>query len=485
LLSRAGKGEDASMGRDLIDLSEAERRDLWKKIADATESYRKDVSSLPLFPKVTAEQLRADISRFTFETPQSADEILNFAIKHLRESHLQIPHPAYFGVFNPAAAPMGVAGEWLTAAFNPQLASWTSSPFAIELEQHLIRWWGEKFGLPQCEGTFTSGGTEANHTALLTALTKHFPEFGARGVRGLTGDPVLYASKETHHSILKASRLCGLGTEALREIEVDPQGRLRPETLRAQIQKDRREGKLPCFVTATAGTTGHGVIDPLNEIAEVARAENIWFHIDAAWGGPAILVPELRPLFAGIERADSLTLDTHKWLNLPMTAGIFLTSEKGILRKTFSVEFSSYMPVSSHESPLHQPYQESMSWSRRFQGLKLFLALAVAGEEGYCETLRHQVNMGAALRNKLSAAGWTLVNETPLPVVCFEKAGTLPAETIAKAVADSGMSWITTTGFEGRTVLRAGISNYRTTEKDLDILIEALTEALKTKPATK
>lgn len=467
-----------------LDLTEEERGHLWKRITEITESYRREVAGLPVFPQVTAEDLRKDISGFRFATPIALDDALNYVVKHLRESQLQIPHPAYFGVFNPAAAPLGVAGEWLTAAFNPQLASWTSSPFAIEIEQHLLRWWGEKFGLPACEGTFTAGGTEANHTALLTALTRHFPEYGAKGARGLAASPAIYASRETHHSILKAARLCGLGTEALREIEVDAQGRMRAEELAQRVRADRAAGFLPCFVTATAGTTGHGAIDPLENIADIARAEKLWLHVDAAWGGPAVLVPELRALFAGIERADSIALDTHKWLNLPMTAGIFLARERGILRRTFSVDFSSYMPVDSHESPLAQPYQESMSWSRRFQGLKLFLALAVAGEEGYRETIRHQVKMGKTLREKLAAAGWTVLNDTALPVVCFEKPGTLPATEIARRVANSGKSWITTIDFGGRTVLRAGISNYRTRETDLDVLVAALNEALKIPPAT-
>jgi len=464
-----------------LDLSLAERNKIWSAIAQAIEAYAEEVRSLPVMPTADRALIDSQIALFDFKQAVPADTALNFVVKNLRENQLQIAHPAYFGVFNPVAAPLGVAGEWLAAAFNPQLASWTSSPFAIAVEQHLIRWWASRFGLPGAtEGTFTSGGAEANHTAMLTALTQQFPSYSKLGTRELSGHPTLYVSKEAHHSFLKAARLCGLGTDSVREIAVDAEQKLRVADLTQAIQSDRKQGHLPFFIGATAGTTGHGAIDPLDAIATVARAEKVWFHVDAAWAGPAVLVPELKPLLEGIHRADSVTLDTHKWLNLPMTAGIFLTRHEKILRQTFSVDFSPYMPVDSHESPLPQPYQDSMSWSRRFQGLKLFLALACAGEEGYRETIRAQVALGNSLRDKLKKAGWATVNSTKLPVVCFENSrARVSAEELARRIAVSGKSWVTTTSLEGRTVLRAGISNYRTTEKDLDVLISLLHEALK------
>ena len=450
-----------------------ESKSLWALIEREIEAYFNEVDTLPVFPKVDSNRLFKDLESFHFQEKRDPEEAIQFVVRHLRESHLQTAHPAYFGVFNPAADPMGIAGEWLVAAFNPQLASWTSSPFAIAVEQHLLGYWSRKFGLPENScGTFTSGGTEANHTALLTALTRHFPSFGKKGLHGLAGIPVLYGSKETHHSILKSARLCGLGTEAVREISTDSNQKMKVAELEKRIRQDRKEGFIPFLIVGTAGSTSQGAIDPLDSLADVAERENLWLHVDAAWGGAAVLVPELLPHFKGIERADSITLDAHKWLNVPMTAGMFMCRHPSILRETFSVDFSPYMPADSHGSSLPQPFQESMGWSRRFRGLELFLAFAVTGEEGYCKTLRNQVKMGVRLREMLSEAGWKVLGTTPLPVVCFE--GELPSEEIAKRVADSGRSWITTTHFEGRTVLRAGIANYRTTEKDLKTLVDTL-----------
>ena len=190
------------------------------------------------------------------------------------------------------------------------------------------------------------------------------------------------------------------------------------ERLEAAIKSDRDAGRAPFMIVATAGTTGAGLIDPIASIADVAKLEKLWLHVDAAWGGAAVLVPELRTHLEGIERADSITFDAHKWLSVPMGAGLYLTRHPKILEQTFSTA-TSYMPRESLEFGVADPYNHSMQWSRRFIGLKVFLSLMVAGWEGYAEAVRHQTRMGAFLRRELEAAGWRVVNQTPLPVACF------------------------------------------------------------------
>lgn len=177
------------------------------------------------------------------------------------------------------------------------------------------------------------------------------------------------------------------------------------------VARDRAAGRAPFFIAATAGTTNAGAVDP---IAEVARRERLWLHVDAAWGGAAALCPELRSLLAGIGRSDSITFDAHKWLSVPMGAGMFLTREAGILRRTFQVAGAAYMPP-PHRPDCADPYAHSMQWSRRFAGLKVFLSLLVAGWDGYAAAIREQVALGRRLRE----AGFAVVNETELPVVCF------------------------------------------------------------------
>ena len=466
-------------------LPAATRRALWERLVEGLERYAREVDDAPVAPRLDPERLRALLRRFDFVAPLEPLAALDFALAGLSEHQVHTAHARYFGLFNPAPTTMGIVADAVVAAFNPQLAAWSHSPLAAEIERHLLLAFGERLGYSpgSTEGTFASGGAEANHTALCCALAAAFPEHGERGLRALAGEPVLYASAEGHHSVLKAARLCGLGTAAVREIEVDDELRMRPAALARRIAEDRAAGRLPFLVVATAGTTNAGTVDRLGEIAEVAAREGLWLHVDAAWGGAAALVPELRPVLAGIERADSITLDAHKWLSVPMAAGMLLVRHRGALERAFRVA-NAYMPKEAQELGLADPYASSMQWSRRFIGLKLFLSLAVAGWDGYAAALRHQTAMGDLLRARLAESGWRVVNRTPLPTVCFDDPA-VPAAlaaagcaAVARRVVDSGKAWISTTRVgPGRAVLRACITNLRTGPDDVEALIQALDQA--------
>jgi len=435
------------------------------------------------------ETIRETLAPFDFERPVDPLSALDFAVEGLWRHQVHAPHPRYFGLFNPAPATMGIAADALVAAFNPQLAAWSHSPFAAEVEQHVVRALAGKLGYDpgKVEGTFTSGGAEANHTALLTAITRAFPEVGRRGMLALRSQPVLYVSPEAHHSFLKAARLSGIGAEAVREVRVDSSLRMIPGDLAEKIEEDRSSGHTPFLVIATVGSTSAGAIDPVAEIAQVAdEAGGLWLHLDAAWGGAAALVPELRPVLDGAARADSITFDAHKWLSVPMGAGVYLTRHPGILERTFRVA-AGYMPREGNVLPVLDPYANSMQWSRRFIGLKLFLSLAVAGWQGYEEAIRRQTEMGDRLRERLQEEGWTVVNDTPLPVVCFVDSikeggrdGRSAAflEAVKTHVVDSGEAWISTVSLgEAGPALRACITNYRTGPEDLEALVAALGRA--------
>jgi len=458
------------------------RRALWQRLVEAVEKYTTDVARSPVAPPLDVETIRGEVSAFDFTQPVDPLAALDFAVEGLRKHQVHVAHPRYFGLFNPAPTTMGVAADTLVAAFNPQLAAWSHSPLAVEIEQHLVRAFGERFGYDpaRVEGSFTSGGAEANHTALLTAMTRAFPEVARRGLLALRSQPVFYVSPEGHHSFVKAARLCGLGAEAVREVRVDSRRRMKPEELAARIREDREAGLSPFLVIATAGSTGAGVVDPLEEIAQIADEERLWLHVDASWGGAAVLVPELRPVLQGIGRASSITFDAHKWLSVPMGAGLFLTRHAGILERTFRVT-TGYMPRDGAGLAVVDPYAQSMQWSRRFIGLKVFLSLAVAGWEGYEAAIRHQTAMGARLRAGLQAAGWRIVNDTPLPLVCFVDARERPAgftEAVAQSVLASGEAWLSTVALgEAGTALRACITNVRTGPEDIDALIATLDRA--------
>ncbi len=434
--------------------------------------------------KLDLAEVRGALIPFDFERPVPALEALDFAVQGLWRWQVHTPHPRYFGLFNPAPTTMGIAADALVAAFNPQLAAWSHSPLAAEIEQHLIRALAGRFGFDpaRVEGTFTSGGAEANHTALSTALTRAFPEVGRRGLLALRSQPVLYVSPETHHSFLKAARLAGLGTEAVREVRVDSGLRMIPEDLAARIRDDREAGLSPFLVVATVGSTSAGAVDPVAGLAQVADEEGLWLHVDAAWGGAAALVSELRPIIEGISRAGSLTFDAHKWLSVPMGAGMYITRHPGILERTFRVA-AGYMPREGAVLPVADPYAHSMQWSRRFIGLKVFLSLAVAGWEGYEAAIRHQTAMGDRLRRRLREEGWEVVNDTPLPVVCFVHPGpegrsAVFLERVAADVVASGEAWLSIAVLgEVGPALRACITNYRTGPEDVDALVAALGRA--------
>jgi glutamate/tyrosine decarboxylase-like PLP-dependent enzyme len=437
-------------------------------------------------PRLDRAALSSLLVPFDFSRPVPPEEAIAFAVKGLSEHQVHTPHPRYFGLFNPAPTTMGIAADALVAAFNPQLAAWSHSPFAAEVEEHLVRSFGARFGYPsdEIDGVFASGGAEANHTALLTALVDAFPAFAEGGARALDRAPVLYVSAEAHHSFAKAARLSGLGTRAVRSVGVDASLRMDPQALAARIARDRAGGHAPFMVAATAGTTSAGAIDPLDTVAAIARREGLWLHVDAAWGGAAAFVPEMRSLLAGIERADSITFDAHKWLSAPMGAGLYLTRRRGILERTFRVD-AGYMPKDAAGLPVGDPFSRSIQWSRRFIGLKVFLSLAVAGWDGYAEALRHMASMGRALRQGLVAHGWEPVNDTPLPLVCFvdarhpEGRSVERIEALARRVVGSGRAWISSVrlGPEALPALRACITNYRTDEADVAALLKALEEA--------
>jgi len=459
-----------------------QREKLWRSLGESIEQYIMQIRELPVASEPAVNTVRALIGRVDFTHPLAPEEAIRRVIDALMSTQVHTPHPRYFGLFNPTPTTIAIAADAIAAAFNPQLCAWRHNPFAVEIERLLIRELASRFGYQpsSVSGLMTSGGSEANHTAVVAALVHAFPQFDRDGLRVLPAQPVLYVSAESHHSFHKATRLCGLGEAALREIPVDNDLRIDTCALESAIREDRRSGFVPFLVVGTAGTTNAGVIDPLGDLGEIAAREALWFHVDAAWGGAAALVPELRPLLQGIESADSITLDAHKWLSVPVGAGIFLTRHPEILRRTFHIS-AAYIPGQADGIEVADPYESSMHWSRRFIGLKLFLSLAVAGWHGYARILRHMCEVGFELGGELRAADWEVVNISALPIRCFQdptsaqgrSAGYL--EAIAHEVIASGHAWISTTRLGDRIpVLRACITSYRTNIDDIRILIRAL-----------
>ncbi len=471
---------------DLL-LGAADRRRVWERSGEILHDYVERVTEARVTPDpgLTSTQIRDSLERVGLDGVDPLD-VLTFVADGLWRGQVHTPHPRYFGLFNPAPTTMSIVADAMVAGFNPQLAAASHSPFAAEVEHFVIQEFGTRLGYDRehLDGTFTSGGAEANHTALLTALTRRFPDFGRGGARALPGLPTIYVSSESHHSFVKAARMSGLGTDAVRHVGATSRGQLDPESLQTTVARDRADGHVPVLVVATVGSTAAGTIDSIEHLATVAEQESLWLHVDAAWGGaPAIFVPEMRPAIGPIDRADSVTVDAHKWLSVSMAAGIFLTRDRDILEQTFRVE-TGYMPSSETLWAAGDPYARSMQWTRRFIGLKLYMSLAVAGWGGYRSAVTRMIRMGQVLRQALAAAGWQAINDSVLPVTCFVDATHADGATgpYLRAVADSvnrsGLAWISTVRLGGTAdALRACITNYRTGPDEVGVLIGALESA--------
>jgi len=300
---------------EYLDLTSRERKEVFSLVQDKIENYFNYVNELKVANTVSRKEILSYLSAVDFNHPLSAIEAIEFITRGLDNYQVHTPHPSYYGLFNPAATAMGVAADALIAAYNPQLAAWSHSPLPNEIENRLIKDFGKFFFAgKETDGTFASGGAEANHTALLAALTNRFPAFQKIGLRGIPEKPVLYISTESHHSFLKAARFCGLGIDSVRAIKVDSSFRMHEDELRRQIDEDIKNNFTPFFLAGTLGTTSSGAIDPLKNLYEIAKEKNLWFHIDAAWGGAIGLLPEYSADVDGIANADSITFDTHKWL---------------------------------------------------------------------------------------------------------------------------------------------------------------------------
>ena len=464
-----------------LDLSKNKREDIWKYIISALEDFYTNTADLKVSPELNIEKVVAYVSQFDFEKPIASFEAIDHVINGLKEFAVHTPHPAYFGLFNPRANFPGILADLITAVFNPQMAAWSHAPFANEVEIYLLKSFGKKFGYPesQIDGVFTGGGAEANLTTVLCALNHHFPEYANEGLIQLGKKPVIYTSEQSHHSVVKAARAVGLGLNAVRNIPADEKLALKTEILQQQIEKDIKEGFNPFMIVATAGTTGAGAFDPLPEIAAIAKKDKLWFHVDAAYGGAVVMDEKLKDLLKGIEHSNSLTFDAHKWLSVPMATSLFVTREKEILSQTFRVD-ADYMPKEASQMEIKDPFTHSIQWSRRFIGLKLYISMLFFGWEGYANVIRHQVAMGDLLKKLLVNSGWKMYNDTPLPIACFalevfEKNPAL-ALTICEKIIKSGKAWISVYKIGEINTLRACITNYATTEKEVQLLVDLLNQ---------
>jgi glutamate/tyrosine decarboxylase-like PLP-dependent enzyme len=481
-----------------FDFSSDERRELGYRLIDRIDQYFSSLDNRAVQPHET-ERAVTHVARPLPELGSDAGRVLDDLCAEMIDKGFHIPSANYFGLMNPTPTYMAVLAEALVSALNPQLASLARSQFASTLEAETIGWIASRFGWQKttgtdgaaqdgsahaipCDGTFTSGGNEANFTALALAISHHFPNAIEDGIATIGARPVLYASAESHHSLEKSAGLLGLGRKALRRIPVNDSLRLDTARLILQIEADYACGFVPFCIVATAGTTSSGAIDDLNALASIAERYGLWLHVDGAYGAAAAFSDRYRSLLGGIERADSITIDPHKWLAMPFAAGVILTRHPAMLEKTFSVT-SPYMPQAVRPSMIDN-FRVSAQWSRRMNSLKLWLTLRVHGRRAYGEMMERQMELAEGMREWFERSEhFALAAPQTLPILNFRlrAAGEEDAETAHRKFIDEfnrdGRYWISRTRVRGKSVLRMMIISYLSTAEHVAGLQKALQAA--------
>jgi glutamate/tyrosine decarboxylase-like PLP-dependent enzyme len=442
----------------------------WELLAQTIERHREGVESLPITPTHSREQIQRRLAAcFPFSSARPLAEVIEDVADMLAGGTVHLANPGYFGLFNSDIHPASLAADALVAGFNPQLAAYSHAPAAVEIERHVLDVFAQELGWSDAGRIFTTGGAEANHTAIIAALVDRLPDFAEEGLQGRR--PTLYVSEESHHSLAKVAVACGLGRSAVRRVPVDATLAMRLDRLQAALENDRREGRQPTLIVGTAATTSAGAIDPLAELAELASQQGLWFHVDAAWGGAALLVPHLKPHLRGIERADSVTIDAHKWLSNPMGTGLVLLREARCLRAAFGTQ-TGYMPAATADL---DPYTNGMPWSRRLNGLKLFMTLAALGRDGFAASIARHAEMTDLIAKRLGEIGWRVQHHSPLAVVTFLPPDERDLDALVAAVQARGRVWISKAVLShGGAVLRACVTNYRSGPEHVELLIEEL-----------
>jgi aromatic-L-amino-acid/L-tryptophan decarboxylase len=440
-----------------------------KLVAEAWRSFDRPRPEEPPLD----ERLRALLEAALPQEPVSVHEALEDAARALDESIAQ-PRPRYFAFIGSSGLEIGALGDLLASTYDMNLA--VDARAATMLEQQAVGWVGEFVGYPATNGAFTSGGTISNMTALAAARERALPGSRAAGLGGLQA--AVYASAEVHYSITRAVELLGIGSDRLRDVPIDDEHRLRPDLLAETIDRDVADGVTPVAVVVTAGTTLTGAIDPIAPIAEICEARGIWMHVDGAYGLPAASVVPDR--FAGVERADSVSVDAHKWLYVPKACSVALVREPDALSEMFAHE-QGYLPHQRHE--LHAA-DITLEYSRPLRALKLWLAFRAHGAAQFRDAIRRNLAEAQLLHRAASDRPYFETFEAPphLSIVPIRHTpsgvGDLNAhnQALAEAIQADGRVYLASALIEEKVWLRPCFVNYRTTDDDVLAVLDVAEE---------
>lgn len=453
------------------DLSRAEFRAALKRVADMIADYAESVERYPVLPPIAPGDVRRRLPGAPPASPEPIDRILDDYQRLIEPNVTHWNHPGFMAYFAITGSAPGVLGEALAAGLNTNAMLWRTGPAPTELEELTCDWLRQMVRLP-AEFKGHINDTASMSTLLALACARQAaPGLEVRR-RGLAGRPevgplTVYASEQAHSSVDKAVIALGLGLDNLRPIEVDDAFRLRPEALEAAIARDRAAGMRPIAVVATAGTTATTSVDPLRAIAEIARREGLWLHIDAAYAGSAAICPEFRELMDGLDLGDSIVMNPHKWLFVPVDCSLLYLRDVNVLKEAFSV-VPEYLRTS--ESGVTNLMDLGVQLGRRFRSLKLWFVLRAFGVEGLRERIRYHCRLASELAERIDAAeGFERSAPTPFSTVCFratpavspERQDAMNEQILARVNAE-GEVFLSHAKLRGRTVLRLAIGNLGT-----------------------
>jgi len=440
-----------------------------KTMVDWIADYYERIESYPVLSQVKPGEIRASLPKNPPAHGEPFESLLGDVAQKIMPGVTHWQSPNFFAYFPSNASFPSILGELLSAGLDVQGMLWATSPACTELETHVLDWLVDMLGLPNQFLSTSSGGGVIQDTAssaslcALLAAREHATNY-ATNDRGCNGLLVAYTSTQAHSSIEKAVKIAGLGRDNLRLIEVDESFAMRPEALAAQIKRDRDAGLMPCFVSATVGTTASNAFDPLRAIGEICREHGIWFHVDGAMSGTAALCPEFRSIHEGLELADSYTFNPHKWMFTNFDCNCFYVADRKALIQTLSI-LPEYLRNQATESGTVIDYRDwHIQLGRRFRSLKLWFVIRHYGVEG----LRHHIRRHVELAQQF--ASWVrgdnqfeLAAPAPLNLVCFRhRGGDAMNQEIMDRLNRSGDLYLTHAKLGGRFTLRVCIGQTHT-----------------------
>ena len=470
-------------------LSEQHKK-IGRAVTNLISEHAARLDSAPVSSRATPAELKQLFDEPVPLEGVPVEEILEKFARDIEPHAMQVPSPHYFGQFNPTPLAIGVWADALCSALNQNAGAWRNGPTSALIEAQVIGWLCELMGYGAgAFGVLASGGSEANLIALKCARDKAARDICDRGVRAVDRELKVYTSEQCHFSVEKSLDILGLGRKSLRKIETDDRFHIRLDTLRAAIKQDQSNGNLPICIVGIAGTTSTGVIDPLPELAAIALENNCWFHVDAAYGGGLAFSDKHKQKLIGIELANSITFDPHKWMFVPFACGTTLVRDGGkVLRDSFDMSPEYLSEDRGFADAEYDFFRYGQMGTRRFNALKLWMCFKSMGKLGFAETTERHIELTEYFAARLDAlSDFARVGEIETAVCCFrylpETVRALSPEdqervqqALQQRVEQSGKAFLPSTILHGRRALRVNLNSYLTERRHVDDLVELLVE---------